>query len=154
MVRKLSSFILVAAVLVSVYYAQAQQPAKIPRIGFLSPGFGAVPKPFQHRLEELGYVQGKNIVIEYRSAEGKLDRLPNLAGELVRLNVHLIVAAATPAAQAAKHATTTIPIVMVESAIQWRLGSSPTWPDRMEISRAWLLSHLSLAENVLSYSKS
>ena len=114
MVRKLSSFILVAAVLVSVYYAQAQQPAKIPRIGFLSPGFGAVPKPFQHRLEELGYVQGKNIVIEYRSAEGKLDRLPNLAGELVRLNAHLIVAAATPAAQAAKHATTTIPIVMVD----------------------------------------
>jgi putative ABC transport system substrate-binding protein len=94
--------------------AEARQRAKIARIGFLSPGFGAVPKPFHQRLEELGYVQGKNIVIEYRSAEGKLDRLPDLGAELVRLEVQLIVAAATPAADAAKHATTTIPIVMVD----------------------------------------
>jgi putative tryptophan/tyrosine transport system substrate-binding protein len=94
--------------------AEARQRAKIARIGFLSPGFGAVPKPFHQRLEELGYVQGKNIVIEYRSAEGKLDRLPDLAAELVRLEVQLIVAVATPAADAAKHATTTIPIVMVD----------------------------------------
>jgi putative ABC transport system substrate-binding protein len=94
--------------------AQAQQAATIPRIGFLTSGAGAVPKPLQQRLEELGYVQGRNIVIEYRSAEGKLNRLPDLATELVRLNVHLIVAVATPAAHAAKQATTTIPIVMVD----------------------------------------
>jgi len=101
--------------LATVSMAEAQQPAKIARVGFLSSGFGAAPKPFRQRLEELGYVQGKNIVIEYRSAEGKLDRLPDLAAELVRLNVHLIVAAATPAVDAAKHATTTtIPIVMVD----------------------------------------
>jgi putative tryptophan/tyrosine transport system substrate-binding protein len=94
--------------------AEAQHLKKIPRIGFLASGAGGGSTPMQQRLEELGYVQGKNIVFEYRSAEGKLDRLPGLAAELVRLDVHLIVAVATPAAHAAKHATTTIPIVMVD----------------------------------------
>jgi putative ABC transport system substrate-binding protein len=94
--------------------AEPQQPLKTARIGFLAAAAGAVPKPFQQRLDELGYVKGKNIVIEYRSAEGKPDRLFELASELVRLNVHLIVAAATPAAVAAKQSTTTIPIVMVD----------------------------------------
>ena len=95
-------------------FAEAQQAKKVFRIGFLGSVGAAVPTPLQQRLEELGYVQGKNIVFEYRSAEGKLDRLPDLAAELVRLNVQLIVAAATPAVHAAKRATTTIPIVMVD----------------------------------------
>jgi putative ABC transport system substrate-binding protein len=68
----------------------------------------------QRRLEELGYIEGKNILFEDRSAETKLDRLPSLAAELVRLNVDLIVAVATPAAHAAKNATSSIPIVMVD----------------------------------------
>ena len=77
--------------------AQAQQPTKIPRIGFLaatSPSaISARTEAFRQGLRELGYVEGKNIVIEYRSAEGKLDRLPALAAELVRLKVDVIVTA-------------------------------------------------------------
>ncbi len=113
--RKARVSILFVVVLLAVaVIAEAQQPTKIPRIGFLTSGAGAASTPIQQRLEELGYVQGKNIVFEYRSAESKLDQLPGLAAELVRLNVNLIVAVATPAAHAAKHATTSIPIVMVD----------------------------------------
>ena len=77
--------------------AEAQQPAKIPRIGILvAPSasfFSARVEAFRQRLRELGYVEGKNIVIEYRYAEGKLERLPDLAAELVRLKVDVIVTA-------------------------------------------------------------
>ena len=66
-------------------------------------------------LRELGYVEGKNIIIEYRWAEGKYERLPGLAAELVQMKVDVIVAASTPAIQAAQQATTTIPIVMVRT---------------------------------------
>ena len=69
---------------------------------------------FRQGLRELGYVEGKNIVIEYRSAEGKLDRLPALAAELVRLKVDIIVTGGPPATRAAKEATSTIPIVMMQ----------------------------------------
>jgi len=75
---------------------------------------GAGIRPLQQRLQELGYVPGKTIVFEYRSAERNVDRLPGLAAELARMNIDVIVAVATPAAQAAKHATTNIPIVMVD----------------------------------------
>ena len=95
---------------------EAQQPTKIPRIGFL---FGsplsiasARIEAFRQGLRELGYVEGKSIVIEWRSAEGKLDRLPSLAAELVRLKVDVIVTAGPLPTRAAKEATTTIPIVM------------------------------------------
>ena len=75
--------------------AAAQQPAKIPRIGYLAPAslsaLAARTEAFRQGLRELGYVEGKNIVIEWRSAEGKLDRLPALAAELVRLKVDVIV---------------------------------------------------------------
>jgi putative ABC transport system substrate-binding protein len=114
MSRAFSAAVLGTASLILVEFAAAQQPAKVPRIGYLASGAGSAFRPLQQRLEELGYIQGKNILIEYRSAEGKFDRLPDLAAELVRLNVRLIVAAATPAVHAAKHATTTIPIVMVD----------------------------------------
>jgi len=96
--------------------AQAQQPMKIPRIGYqaaASPSVVAARiEAFRQGLRKLGYVEGKNIVIEYRYAEGKLDRLPALAAELVRLNVDVIVTAGPSDTKAAKDATSTIPIVM------------------------------------------
>ena len=86
------------------------------RIGFLgstsAAGLASRLEAFRVGLRDLGYIEGKNLVIEFRWAEGKYDRLPELAAELVRLNVDLIVTAATPGVRAAKQATTTIPIVM------------------------------------------
>ena len=98
--------------------ARAQQPAKVPRIGFLAtapfdtPEFREARDPFLQGMRELGYVEGKNIIIEYRSADGKQERFTSLANELVRMNVDLIVALATPHARAAQQATRTIPIVV------------------------------------------
>jgi putative tryptophan/tyrosine transport system substrate-binding protein len=99
--------------------ARAQQSAKVPRIGILSPGRSEGPdatfetslNSFLQGLRELGYTEGQNIVIERRYGEWKLDRLPDLAAELVRLQVDVIVAVSTPSARAAKQATSTIPIV-------------------------------------------
>jgi len=95
------------------FSAEAQQAKKIHRIGYLSFGLGIQPREeaFRQGLRELGYVDGQNIVIEWRFAKGKADLLPELATELVRLNVDVIVASATQAILAAKQATTTIPIV-------------------------------------------
>ena len=96
--------------------AEAQQPAKIPRLGYLTaPPFSALTaqhEAFRQGLRELGYVEGKNIFIEWRSAEAKLDRLPELAAELVRLKVDVIVTAGPAPTRAAKGATSTIPVVM------------------------------------------
>lgn len=106
------AFVLVVAGAV----AQAQQPKKVPRIGYLSatsPSTNpAWTEAFRHGLRELGYVEGKNIVIEYRYAEGKLDRLRELAAELVRLKVDVIVTGGPATTPAVKEATVTIPIVM------------------------------------------
>ena len=120
MKKATASSILVAAMLLAVaVLAQAQQPARIPRIGILIPAsasfFSARVEAFRQRLRELGYVEGKNIVIEYRYAEGKLERLPDLAAELVRLKVDVIVTAG-PAILAAKKASATIPIVFASAA--------------------------------------
>jgi putative ABC transport system substrate-binding protein len=97
--------------------ADAQQAGKVPRIGFLFIGSRVMSEhllqAFEQALRERGWVTGQNLVIEYRSAEGKYDRLPALAAELVRLEPHVIVAVATGAALAAKDATSKIPIVMV-----------------------------------------
>ena len=99
--------------------AEAQQPTKVPRIGWLSsPSLSlnaARVEAFRQGLRELGYVEGKNIVIEWRSAEGKLDRFPALAAELVRLKVDVIVTAGAAVTRAAKEATSTIPIVMTNT---------------------------------------
>ena len=96
--------------------AHAQQPKKVPRIGFLSGVFSSASPDrrmaFQHGLRELGYVEGKNILIEYRYAEGKIDRLQTLAAELVRLKVDVIVSAGPAVTRVLKQATTTVPIVM------------------------------------------
>ena len=109
--------ILVAVVLLAVGLSvEAQQAKKVPRIGVLWLYSPAIASPFaeafRQGLRELGYVEGKSIVIEYRHAEGKYDRLPSLAAELVRLNVDIIVTASTQAAQAGQQATRSIPIVM------------------------------------------
>jgi len=99
--------------------AEAQMPKGMPQIGFLSAGVPSARQnsdTFLHGLKELGYVEGKNIGIVYRYGEGNVDRLPQLAAELVRLNVNVIVAGGTVAALAAKQATKTIPVVFVNVA--------------------------------------
>jgi putative ABC transport system substrate-binding protein len=98
---------------------RAQQPAKIPRIGLLSPFSPSATalwhQAFRQGLRDLGWVEGKNISIEYRYAEGRHDRLADLASDLVRLKVDIIVTAVTADALAAKHATRDIPIVMASA---------------------------------------
>jgi putative tryptophan/tyrosine transport system substrate-binding protein len=100
--------------------AQAQQPSKVSRIGYLqAPPASTVAtrtNAFRQGLRELGYVEGKNIVIEWRFAEGKLDRVPNLVAELVRLKVDVIVTGGSFATGAAKEATSTIPVVMTQDS--------------------------------------
>jgi len=96
--------------------AQAQQPGKVSRIGFLSAASASSlstrTEAFRQGLRELAYVENKNIVIEFLYAEGRFDRLPDLAAELVRLKVDVIVTASGGATPAAKKANSTIPIVM------------------------------------------
>jgi len=98
------------------FSAEAQPPKKVPRIGFIgfsSPSFlGSRLDGFRQGLQELGYFEGHNIIVVYRYAENKADRLPDLAAQLVRLNVDVIVTHGTAGTRAAKQATTTIPIVM------------------------------------------
>ena len=100
--------------------AQAQQAGKIFRIGFLdqstASGSAVLAEAFQQELSKLGWIEGKNIAFEYRFAEQINERLPELAADLVRLKVDLIVVTAASAVLAAKKATTTIPIVMTSSA--------------------------------------
>ena len=97
---------------------EAQQPKKLPRIGYLvtagDPGNpDSHDKAFRERLRDLGYIEGKNILIEYRYLEGKRDRIPSLVAELVELKVDVLVTSTPPAIRAAKQATKTIPIVIV-----------------------------------------
>jgi putative ABC transport system substrate-binding protein len=119
MCKKTICFLLSMAVLGFVHLAEAQQPKKVPRIGFLSSTSATTAartlEAFREGMRDRGYVEGKNISIEYRWAEGKLDRLPELVAELVSLKVDLIVVASGQAVRAAKQATTTIPIVMAIS---------------------------------------
>jgi ABC-type uncharacterized transport system substrate-binding protein len=115
--RKLAGlFAIVVALTVCGGRAQAQQPTKIPRIGYLNAAslsaLAARVEAFRQGLRELGYVEGKNIIIKWRHAEGKLDRLPALAAELVLLKVEVIVTTGPTATRPAKDATRTIPIVM------------------------------------------
>jgi putative ABC transport system substrate-binding protein len=105
-------FLITISVVTWLHSADAQQPKKVPRIGFLASGSNNVGfVTFRQGLRELGYVEGQNVLIEYRSAEGKFDRFPELAADLVSARVDVIVATGTQAALAAKQATTTIPIV-------------------------------------------
>jgi putative tryptophan/tyrosine transport system substrate-binding protein len=147
-------FILATLLLASVYLAHAQRQATTPRIGVLylgaphsNPNFDV----FVQGLRELGYIDGKNILIEYRYADGKEDRLPELATELVRLKVDAIFTAGTPALFALKQATKTIPIVFFSTSDPVGTGvvaslahpggnitgmsglASDLWPKRLEL---------------------
>jgi putative ABC transport system substrate-binding protein len=117
--KKITALALCALLLALSFPAEAQQAKKVFRIGFLYPNspsfYSARIDAFREGLRDLGYIEGQNITIEYRWAAGKMDRLPALAEELVRLNVDLIMASATPAIQVAKNATRTIPIVVIAS---------------------------------------
>ena len=116
--KKVLSLALCAMLLASSFPVDAQQGGKIPRIGYLnatSPSTSpARVEAFRQGLRELGYVEGKNIVIEFRHAEGKIDRLPALAAELVRLKVDIIVSGGPATTRPAKEATSTIAIIMAQ----------------------------------------
>jgi putative tryptophan/tyrosine transport system substrate-binding protein len=120
---------LVALALAPFRLAEAQQPKRIPRIGFQSAAspaaLSARLEAFRQGLRELGYVEGKNIVIEYRYAEGNLNRPNQFSAEFVRLKVDVIVTAAPSSTRAAKEATSTIPIVMAFDTTLLAMGSSP-----------------------------
>jgi putative tryptophan/tyrosine transport system substrate-binding protein len=122
------SLVVAVFILSASLAAEAQPTGKVYRIGYLAMGSGsgtANPRPleaFRQGLRELGWVEGQNIVIEYRYAEGRPDRLPGLAAELLRLKVDVIAASPTPAALAARNATGTIPIVGMSLTEPVRLG--------------------------------
>ncbi len=103
--------------------AQAQQTGKLYRIGFLGNSTAALEAnlvgPFREGLRDLGYVEGRDVLIEYRWAEGRYKRFPALIEELVALKVDVIVTAGTPASLAVKKATTSVPLVWSPSAILW-----------------------------------
>ena len=128
--RALVSFagVVVVAVVVACAFspASAQKRDPMPRVGMLTPAPSATAKPawdaFREAMKELGYAEGKSVVYEYRSAEGQIDRLPQLAAELVKIPVKVMVVANTPGNLAAKKATTTIPIVMVGVGEPVRVG--------------------------------
>jgi putative ABC transport system substrate-binding protein len=116
MKRRICICLLTTGLLTAVSFAQAQQAAKVYRIGYLSAVSPSAEASrldgFRQALRDLGYVEGKSVVIEPRFAEGKLDRLPDFAAELVRLKVDVIVTGGSPGTQAAQQATRTIPLVM------------------------------------------
>jgi len=119
--KKVGGLVLGAMLVALSFPAEAQQPKKIPRIGYLTVVGSAPSKAFLHGLRDLGYIEGKNILIGFRTTEGK-PRLPDLAAALVRLKVDVIVANTTPAVIAAKNAMPTIPIVMRNVADPIALG--------------------------------
>ena len=135
--------ILVAVVLLAVaVIAEAQQPKKVPRIGYLSwQSLLPLARPveaFRQGLRELGYIEGKNIVIEYRYAEGKLDRLPALAAELVRLRVDVIVTSghgSDPCGQESDQHDSHCHEAAMQILLE--MGSSPVSPGRAEMSQDW-----------------
>ena len=126
MYKKITRRAFCSILLALPFSARAQQTGKIFRIGFLDGGTAAgsavLVQVFLQELSKLGWIEGKNITIEYRFAEQKRERVPELAAELVRLRVDLIVTSGTPPALAAKKATTTIPIVMTNTSDPVALG--------------------------------
>jgi putative ABC transport system substrate-binding protein len=112
------------SLLVPLQVTHAQPAGKIPRLGVLSGGSAGNPpfEAFRQGLRDLGWVEGKNLIVEYRFAEGQVDRLPALAAELVQLKVDIIAAGPTPPAMAAKNATATIPVVMLGAFAPVELG--------------------------------
>jgi putative ABC transport system substrate-binding protein len=115
---KIFIWLLATVLLITAPPTEAQQPKKIPRVGYLDgaslSAVAARIEAFRQGLRELGYIDGKNILIEWKSAEGNVERLPALAAELVRLKVAVIVTGGATGTRTAKQATTTIPIVMAQ----------------------------------------
>ena len=137
MKRKITVLTLGALLFALCDSVDAQQPGKIFRIGFLdrsTSGSAVYVDAFRQELSKLGWIEGKNIIVEYRFAEGKTDRLPELATELVRLKVDLIVTTGRAPALAAKSATTTIPIVMMAFPDLWVKVWLPIWRGREAMS--------------------
>jgi putative ABC transport system substrate-binding protein len=138
-------FALSAMLFALCFSASAQQPKKVPRIGYLSASSAAEAlsrtEAFRRGLRELGYVEGKNIVLEFLYADGKFDRLPALAADLLRLKVEVIVTAGPSVTGPAKDATATIPIVMTNDSDPVGAGSSPALPDRVETLRDCRVLH-------------
>jgi len=137
--KKIITFFTAATlILASRCLADAQQPKKVARIGFLTAasrtGISHLTEAFLQGLRELGYVEGQNISIEYRWADGKPERLPDLAAELVRLKVDVIVAVVTQASVAAKNATGTFPSLWYPLPILWTPDLSPALAGRGLIS--------------------
>jgi putative ABC transport system substrate-binding protein len=123
--KKLSALIVATLILAGLPPAQAQQPKKVPRIGFVGNALSnpdSAIKPFRERLRELGYVEGQTITIEPRYWEGKTERLPEVAAELVRLQCDVIFTTGNEAAAAAKIATKEIPIVIANTSDAVRSG--------------------------------
>ena len=128
--------------------AEAQRVSKLPRVGVLSPFTSASDsflEAFRQGLRDLGYVEGQNVLLEYRSAEGTADRLPGLAAQLTRLRVDVIVTTTSPGAQAAKQATTTIPIVLggADDAVEQGFVVSLARPGGNVTGVSWLSTELS-----------
>ena len=113
--KKVFHLALCAMLLALCFPAEAQQPAKVPRIGYVATTAPDTPNnlAFRRGLRDLGYIEGKNILVEDRYAEGKADRIPSLVAELVQLKVDILVSPVSAAIRAAKESTKTIPIVMV-----------------------------------------
>ena len=140
-------WLLTAFLLVSPHRAEAQEPSstqhtvKLYRIGVLTnvratnPEASRLWSAFRQGLSERGWIEGRNIVSEYRQAEGQLERFPSLAAELVRLKVDLIVAVSSLGVQAAKQATSQIPIVMIYAADPVGGNLVPAWHDQGQMLR-------------------
>src|SRR5215813_1591877 len=118
MIKGFNVRLLLTVLLLTVYPAEAQQPTKLPRIGFVTAGsastIAARIEALRQGLRDLGYIEDKNIIIEWRFAEGKVDRLPALVAELVRIKVDVLLSAGAAVTGPAKNATRTIPIVMAQ----------------------------------------
>jgi putative tryptophan/tyrosine transport system substrate-binding protein len=131
MKKKISVLTLSAVLFALCFSVSAQQPGKVVRIGFLdngtASGSAVLIEALRQALSKLGWIEGKNITIEYRFAEQKPERLPEFAADLVRLKVNLIVVSGTPSAVAAKTATTTIPIVTAVIGDPVALGLVASW---------------------------
>jgi len=129
MSKKTIIVLLISLALWSIPFVEAQQAGKVPVIGILSPGsvglrdtYLQFVEAFRQGLRDLGYVEGKNIQLEYRYAEGNLDRMPDLVAELVQLKPAVIVVSAVPAIRAAKQMTKTIPIVIITTVDPIAMG--------------------------------
>jgi putative ABC transport system substrate-binding protein len=139
---------LALGILTTTLKAEAQRPSKLPRVGVLSPYMSASDPflgAFRQGLRELGYVEGQNVILEYRSSEGTGDPLPGLAAELTRLRVDVIVTTTSLGAQAAKQATTTTPIVLggVDDAVEQGFVASLARPGGNVTGASWLNTELS-----------